>query len=213
MEAERLVGVSRRALADCRGALETLTEAWQAQALAQAIGGRLALCGPPELRGEAFGLDETGGRGGGGSLDHPVVGPGGARAAQLSEVADPRATLTALGELLGEVGTALVAVACATDEEGYYWQSIEAIDAADESMDRVHGMLRRLAERDRGRDRDRERNRVRDRDQARGGGLPRAGPDPGGGEEAGRPGGAGSSGAGPGAVRGGSDSAPGTGAS
>jgi hypothetical protein len=39
---------------------------------------------------------------------------------------------------------ALVSVACATDEEGLYWQCMEAIDAADESSDRVRGMLRRL---------------------------------------------------------------------
>ncbi|MER7811802.1 DUF6099 family protein [Streptomyces sp900116325] len=161
MEAERLIGVSRRALAQSRGTPSIMAEAWQAQALAQAIGDRLAASGPKELRGEARGLSEIGGRGSGGP-DHPVVRTGVARAAQLSEVADPRATLTGLGALLGEVGMALVAVACDTDEEGLYWQCIEAIDAADESLDRVHGMLRRLAEQDRERQHDLERGRGRD---------------------------------------------------
>jgi hypothetical protein len=147
MDAERLIGVSRHALAQSREVPDIVAEAWQAQALAQAIGSRLAVCGPPELRGEARGLSEIGGRGCG-VLDHPMVRSGGVRAAQLSEVTDARATLTGLNALLGEVGIALVAVACGTDEEGLYWQCIEAIDAADESSDRVRGMLRRLAVRD-----------------------------------------------------------------
>lgn len=53
---------------------------------------------------------------------------------------------------------ALVAVACDTGEESLYWQCIEAIDAADEALDRVHGMLRLLAEQDREQDRQRERD-------------------------------------------------------
>ncbi|MEK9523669.1 DUF6099 family protein [Streptomyces sp. NPDC087908] len=140
MEAERLVALGRHALAESGSAQDIVAEAWQAQALAQAIGSRLALCGPQELRGEARGLSEIG--------EYPAWAAGGPRAARLSEVADPRGALTALGELLGEVGIALVAVACATDDEGLYWQCIEAIDAADESSDRVRGMLRRLAVRD-----------------------------------------------------------------
>lgn len=146
MDAQRLIGVSRHALAQSRAVPDIVAEAWQAQALAQAIGSRLAVCGPLELRGEARGLSEIGGRACG-VLDHPMVRSGGVRAAQLSEVADARGTLIGLGVLLGEVGIALVGVACATDEEGLYWQCIEAIDAADESSDRVRGMLRRLAER------------------------------------------------------------------
>lgn len=147
MDAERLIGLSRHALAQSRAVPDIVAEAWQAQVLAQAIGSRLALCGPLELRGEARGLSEIGGRGCG-VLDHPMVRSGGVRAAQLSEVADARRTLIWLSVLLGDVGIALVGVACATDEEGLYWQCIEAIDAADESNDRVRGMLRRLAARD-----------------------------------------------------------------
>ncbi|MGW2086558.1 DUF6099 family protein [Streptomyces sp. NPDC001880] len=161
MEAERLVGVSRRALAQSRGTPDIIAEAWQAQALAQAIGSRLAAEGPKELRGEARGLSEIGGRSGG-ALDHPAARAGVARATQLSGLTEPRATLTGLGTLLGEVGMALVGVACETDEQGLYWQCMEAIDAADESMDRVHGMLRRLDEQDRERQQDLERGRGRD---------------------------------------------------
>ncbi|MFF2330642.1 MULTISPECIES: DUF6099 family protein [unclassified Streptomyces] len=161
MEAERLVEVSRRALAQSRGTPDIIAEAWQAQALAQAIGSRLAADGPKELRGEARGLSETGGRSGG-ALDHPAARAAVARAVRLSEVGEPRATLAGLGALLGEAAMALVGVACETDEQGLYWQCMEAIDAADESMDRVHGMLRRLDERDRERQQDLERGRERD---------------------------------------------------
>ncbi|MFF8277138.1 DUF6099 family protein [Streptomyces lateritius] len=149
MEAERLIAAGRHALAQSGTALDIVAEAWQAQALAQAIGSHLALCGPQEVRGEARGLSEIGG--GQGAIDHPVLRTGGPRAAQLTEVTDARVALTALGALLGEVGIALVGVACATDGEGLYWQCIEAIDAADESNDRVRGMLRRLAIRERDR--------------------------------------------------------------
>ncbi|MFD0371693.1 DUF6099 family protein [Streptomyces sp. NPDC127114] len=158
MEAERLIATGRHALAESRVALDIVAEAWQAQALAQAIGSHLALCGPMELRTEARGLSETvGGRGG---VDHPVLRTGGLRAAQLTGVGDARTALTALGALLGEVGIALVGVACATDEEGLYWQCIEAIDAADEAGDRVRAMLRRLAVRDRDRPPDPARGRA-----------------------------------------------------
>ncbi|MFB7861614.1 MULTISPECIES: DUF6099 family protein [unclassified Streptomyces] len=163
MEAERLIATGRHALTESRTALDIVAEAWQAQALAQAIGSHLALCGPLELRSEARGLGEIGG--GRGLADHPAVRTG-LRAAQLTGVSEARAALTALGALLGEVGIALVGVACATDEEGLYWQCIEAIDAADEAGDRVRAMLRRLAARDR------DRERARPPDPARG----RAGP-------------------------------------
>jgi hypothetical protein len=63
---------------------------------------------------------------------------------------DARESLLCLGGLLGEVGIALVGIACAADDQGTYWQCMEAIDAADESRDRVLEMLRRLAARDQG---------------------------------------------------------------
>ncbi|MER7519740.1 DUF6099 family protein [Streptomyces sp. NPDC126499] len=160
MEAERLIAAGRHALAESHTALDIVAEAWQAQVLAQAIGSHLALGGPPELRGEARGLSEIGG--GRVTVDHSVLRTGGLRATQLTAVGDARAALTALGALLGEVGIALVGVACATDEDGLYWQCIEAIDAADEAGDRVRTMLRRLAvrERERGRPPDPTRNRA-----------------------------------------------------
>lgn len=82
MEAERLIALGRHGLAESGTAQDIVAEAWQAQALAQAIGNQLALCGPQELRGEARGLSEIG--------EYPAWGAGGPRAAQLTEVADPR---------------------------------------------------------------------------------------------------------------------------
>ncbi|MEV3931682.1 MULTISPECIES: DUF6099 family protein [unclassified Streptomyces] len=161
MEAERLIAAGRSALAGSRGVPAVMAEAWQAQALARAVGGQLARCGPAELRTEARGLSETSALGSA-VLDHPMVPAGGVRASQLTEVAHVPGTLAALAALLGEAGIALVGVACGTEEEGLYWQCIEAIDAVDESVDRIHGMLRRLAEQERDREREHEPDRERD---------------------------------------------------
>ncbi|GAA3214493.1 DUF6099 family protein [Streptomyces thermocoprophilus] len=147
MDAVRLILTSRQALAETGGMSGTLAEVWQAQALAQAIGSRLAVSGPPELRGEALGLTELAGRGCG-VLDIPDLDPGALRAAQLTELDDARETLLALGGLLAEVGMALVGVASGASDEARYWQCMEAIDAADESRDRVLEMLRKLAARE-----------------------------------------------------------------
>ncbi|MEU1463199.1 DUF6099 family protein [Streptomyces sp. NPDC005727] len=146
MDAVRLIGTSRRALAQGTDRPEIMAEVWQAQALAQAIGSRLAVSGPPELRGEALGLTELAGRGCG-VLDAPELDPGDLRAAQLTELDDARQTLLCLGGLLGEVGMALVGMASSAADETAYWQCMEAIDAADESRDRVLEMLRKLAAR------------------------------------------------------------------
>ncbi|MGW0761768.1 DUF6099 family protein [Streptomyces sp. NPDC002814] len=147
MDAVRLIVTSRRALAGSGEAPQTMAEAWQAQALAQAIGSRLAVAGPPELRGEALGLTELAGRGCG-VLDRPDVPDTDLRAAQLTELGDARQALMYLGGLLGEVGIALVGIASSAGDEATYWQCMEAIDAADESRDRVREMLRRLADRE-----------------------------------------------------------------
>ncbi|MFI1359035.1 DUF6099 family protein [Streptomyces sp. NPDC020898] len=147
MDAVRLILTSRRALAGSAGVRETLAEVWQIQALAQAIGSRLAVMGPPELRGEALGLTELAGRGCG-VLDEPGLAVGALRAAQLTELGDPRQVLLCLGNLLGEAGIALVGIASAADDETTYWQCMESIDAADESRDRVLEMLRKLAARE-----------------------------------------------------------------
>lgn len=147
MDAVRLILASRRALARSGAEREIMTEAWQAQALAQAIGNCLAVSGLPELRGEAQGLAELAGRGRG-VLDAPQLAAGAIRTSQLTELGDARQALLSLGGLLGEVGIALVGIASAADDEATYWQCMEAIDAADESRDRVLEMLRRLAVRD-----------------------------------------------------------------
>lgn len=149
MDAKRLIEASRCALAHSRGAPDIVAEVWQAQALAQAIGIRLAVCGPPELRGEALGLSELSGRGCA-VLEAPVLGPDDLRAARLRDIGDAQETLLALDVLLGEVGIALVSAAMGAADEGGYWQCMEAIDAADESRDRVLEMLRRLAVREQG---------------------------------------------------------------
>ncbi|WP_199548901.1 DUF6099 family protein, partial [Streptomyces sp. N35] len=142
MDAVRLIAATRGALARSEAPPDVLAEAWQAQALARTMAARLAVSGPPELRHEALDLSEVSGRGCG-TLG-TSLGPDGIRATRLTSVADPRAALIALGALLGEVGIALVGVACAVDGEADYWQCIEAIDAADDSHDRVLEMLRRL---------------------------------------------------------------------
>ncbi|MGC9437370.1 DUF6099 family protein [Streptomyces sp. WG5] len=147
MDAVRLIVASGRALAAGGEVPEILTEVWQVQALAQAIGSRLAVSGPPELRDEARGLTDLAGRGCG-VLRTPELAPGELRAAQLTELGDARQALMRLGTLLGETGIALVGVASAADDEATYWQCMEAIDAADESRDRVLEMLRRLTDRD-----------------------------------------------------------------
>ena len=87
MDAVRLIMNSRRALAGSGGAPDIMTEVWQAQALAQAIGSRLAVYGPPELRGEAIGLTELAGRGSGASRT-PQPRP----ASSVNPMASPRSS-------------------------------------------------------------------------------------------------------------------------
>ncbi|MFE7212894.1 DUF6099 family protein [Streptomyces sp. NPDC057611] len=147
MDAVRLILANRRALAGSGEAPAILTEVWQAQALAQAIGSRLAVSGPPELRGEALGLTELAGRGCG-VLDTPDLDPEDLRAARLTELDDARQALLCLDALLGDAGIALVGVASSAADEGTYWQCMEAIDAADEARDRVREMVRKLAARE-----------------------------------------------------------------
>ncbi|MFJ3927516.1 DUF6099 family protein [Streptomyces sp. NPDC090022] len=156
MDAVRLIAAGRHALAQSGAAMDIVGEAWQAQALVQGLGNWLSVGGPPELRQEARGLDEAGGRGCG-VFDRAAIGSSDSRApahppraAQLTEVSDVRQALLGLQALLGEVGIALVGVACATDDESLYWQCIESIDAADEAGDRVRAILRRLTVRERG---------------------------------------------------------------
>lgn len=147
MEAMRLIGATRAALAQARAVQDIVIEAWQTQALAGAIGSHLAVHGPFEARAAAGGLSEAGTRASGALRQAVRTGP--IRAAQLTEVRDHWGVLTGLCALLGEVGIALVGVACSSDEDALYWQCIEAIDAADETSDRVRWLQRRLALRER----------------------------------------------------------------
>ncbi|MBB5939918.1 DUF6099 family protein [Streptomyces zagrosensis] len=153
MEAMRLIDATRLALTQATAVQDIVAEAWQAQALAEVIGDYFAGSASPAARWEAEGLSEAGGRACGAlnrpALSHPALRTGAIRAMQLTEVRDPRRVLLALGVLLGEVGIALVEVACVA-EEGLYWQCVEAVDAADESRDRIFGMLRELSIRQEG---------------------------------------------------------------
>lgn len=119
MDAVRLIAATRYAVAHAGDAEAVVAEAWQAQALVEAVGSRLTAGGEQRVR----------------------AGP--ARAAVLTGVRDPRAALRGLLEILAEVGAALVAVARVTEEVPVYWQSVEAADAADEAADRVRALLTR----------------------------------------------------------------------
>ncbi|WP_308290625.1 DUF6099 family protein [Streptomyces marispadix] len=141
-----LIKATRHALAECESVEEIVAESWQVQALAGAIGSHLAAYGPQSVRSEALGLSEAGtqarrsGTGSGMRISESRE----ARADRLSQIQDPKCALSDLSGLLAETGVALVLVAVTAREEGLYWQCIEAIDAADESEDRVSGILRRL---------------------------------------------------------------------
>lgn len=146
LDAVHLIKATRHALAECESVEEIVAESWQVQALAGAIGSHLAASGPQSVRAEALGLSETGGRAWRSSAFS--AGRTGeeceARADRLSQIQDLKCALSDLSGLLAEAGVALVLVAVSAREEGLYWQCIEAIDAADESQDRVTGILRRL---------------------------------------------------------------------
>lgn len=144
VDAVHLIKATRHALVECTSVGQIVSEAWQAQALVEAVGRHLAEGGPQSVRPEARGLSEVGGR----ACRSPEhLGPlrGEARAARLSEIQDPKCALTDLSGLLAETGVALVLVAVTAEQEGLYWHVIEAIDAVDESEDRVSDILRRLA--------------------------------------------------------------------
>jgi Family of unknown function (DUF6099) len=119
MDATRLIAATRYALAHAGDAQAVVAEAWQAQALVEAVGGRL------------FAGGDSG----------PRAGP--SRAARLTGVRDPRTALRALLETLTEAGTALVEVARSTEEVPLYWQCVEAADATGDAADQVRVILTR----------------------------------------------------------------------
>lgn len=145
MDAVRLIRATRQGLSEAWVVPDLIAEAWQAQALAEAVGSHLALHGAPELRAPGFRVCEAGGRACGMSgLPSARAGP--VRASLLTRVRDPAAALRELSDLLTDLGAALASVAGTTEEESVYWQCIEAVDAADESKDRVCALLRRVEE-------------------------------------------------------------------
>ncbi|MDJ0344713.1 DUF6099 family protein [Streptomyces sp. H10-C2] len=147
MDAVRLIMATRHALEQAWQVQDLITEAWQAQALAEAVGGHLALHGPPELRAAGFSVCEAGGGRGCGPVGVPGPRMDAVRAAILTGVREPARALTELRDLLSELGAALVGVACSADDEAVYWQCIDAVDAAEDSKDRVCALLRAVGER------------------------------------------------------------------
>ncbi len=119
MDATRLIAATRHALTHAGTAQAIVAEAWQAQALVEAVGERLADTGKPPLRA------------------------GRARAAHLTDVRDPALALRELLEISGEARAALVAVARSTEEVALYWQCVEAADAVGDSADQVRLLLTR----------------------------------------------------------------------
>ncbi|WP_340557042.1 DUF6099 family protein [Streptomyces sp. GSL17-111] len=140
MDAVRLVGASRSALTRCGDGAQIVVEAWQVQALAQAVGRLLAGSGPPQARAAAGALAEAGVR-----LRCLPGCPAEIRAARLTEVRDPRRALGALGGLLAELCAALVEVAAGAEDETLYGHCLDALDAAGEVADRATALLECLA--------------------------------------------------------------------
>jgi hypothetical protein len=162
MEAVRLIRAGRQALERVGRPAELIAEAWQAQALAEAVGGHLALHGAPELRSAGFSVSAAGGRACG-TAPPSATRAGPVRAALLTGVRDPAVALRELRDLLVAVHAALTAAArTATDEpetdadtgpgrgEGRapdaldYGTCLDAVEAAAESRDRVTALLHTL---------------------------------------------------------------------
>ncbi|MFF2026699.1 DUF6099 family protein [Streptomyces sp. NPDC058171] len=143
VDAERLVEVSRRALshsAEGHETLDVMAEVGQVWALTHAIGHQLALGEVPEISTYAATLANRSYT----AISRLTPRMRDFRADQLSEVRDVRRALLGLQALLGEVGIALVSIACDTEDEHLYMQCIEAIDASDDMGDEIREMLRRF---------------------------------------------------------------------
>ncbi|EFG64502.1 DUF6099 family protein [Streptomyces sp. SPB074] len=129
MDATRLAVVTAAALGVAHTEAEVVGEAWQAQALARAVGGVLAVTGPEAQRGAARGLHRTGDSGA-----PPRVLP---RASRLTSVADPPRALDALDALLEEAAHALIPLAATALEGGTYTDCMEAIETLGNCRDAV----------------------------------------------------------------------------
>ncbi|WP_431037516.1 DUF6099 family protein [Streptomyces sp. P6-2-1] len=132
MDATRLAVVTAAALGAARTEREVVREAWQAQALARAVGGVLAATGPQDRRTEARRLHETGGTGA-----PPCARP---RASRLTSVADPPRALEALDALLEESGHALIPLAATAAESGTYADCMEAMEVLGNCRDAVRAL-------------------------------------------------------------------------
>ncbi|MEU3463248.1 DUF6099 family protein [Streptomyces sp. NPDC006733] len=143
MDAVRLILATRHALGQAGQVEDLITEAWQAQALAEALGGHLAVHGPPELRAVDRSAGEAGGGACGQSWLSALPGPRSetVRASILTGVREPARALEEIRDLLTELGAVLAGVARSADEAGAYWQCIDALDAAEDSKDRVCALL------------------------------------------------------------------------
>src|SRR5438309_6537083 len=131
MDAARLIAAIRHALAQGLDARSIVEEAWQAHALAEAIVGLLARHATPEVSAPARALTHAAAHACDASR-HPGPCSRRLRATGLTGVRDPTQALRHLLAILTEVGTALAAIACTTEEELVYWQCIDAVDATDE---------------------------------------------------------------------------------
>jgi Family of unknown function (DUF6099) len=119
VDATRLIAETRQALRRASDARAVVVEAWQAHALVEAVGGKLA----------------ADGRLG------PLVGP--SRAARLTGVREPAAALRELLATLTDAVATLVEWARSTEEVLLYWQCVEAGDATSDAADQVRRILER----------------------------------------------------------------------
>lgn len=145
MDAVRLVRATGRALREAGGVEDLIAEAWQAQTLAEAVSGHVALHGTPEIRAAGLSVCRTDGSICGAPGPPGVSAAVVVRAAMLTGAREPAVALRELRDLLTEAGEALVSAACSTEDETLYWRCIDAVDAADDSKDRVVGLLGALA--------------------------------------------------------------------
>ncbi|SEK90699.1 DUF6099 family protein [Streptacidiphilus jiangxiensis] len=153
MDALRLIRTTRHALAEARSAADVTAEAWQACRVTEAVALTAALalteraleggtgCGPVEvaraLAEAAAHAAECVGR----PPDEPVTGD---RAARLSALADPVATVRELRVLLREACQSLLVVALGADEQSLYWCCVDGVDAAFEARELATELMRAL---------------------------------------------------------------------
>lgn len=149
MDAARLVAQAEEAMRRDRRPEIVVAEAWQAYELTEAVG-RLLTADRRDGAQAATGSEESAA---GSHHAWPVVRAGPfavvvaadarpPRAVRLTSVRDPTGTLRALRVLLGEIGPALVDIACTVEDEAAYWLCIEALDAVDEAKDRLRELTR-----------------------------------------------------------------------